>query len=1014
MFRRFPFLFLLLTLVGLLGAALTVPYARSATPQPLGLRIGDVWRIGEVDGSDREFGQVKRGYTSFMDAHQNPVIYTIGRSVSADWPFIHPSSHDSWAGGKAWTFSIKFPLALEPTVPFHLIIGALAIFEPSQINITVNGVRVQSRRLPDIGSGSELAFGPGRSGPVTPLAFDIPATALKLGENDIGITLDDGSWIIYDYVLLTKRTDIPTIPQKDLLKQFRQGVMSNITDIVFAERQPGRDGHWYANFSYCCFNPARTAYGFGGKLNRMNLQTGIVTTLLEDKQGGVRDPQVSYDGKKILFSYRKGGSPYYHLYEINTDGSRLKQLTDGPYDDIEPTYLPNGDLVFVSSRCNRWVNCWHVKVAVLYTCQADGSRIRPISSNNEQDNTPWPLPDGRLIYTRWEYVDRSQVDYHHLWSAAPDGVGQTVFYGNERPGYVMIDAKPVPYTDQVVASFSPGHGATEHVGYVAVVDPKGGPDDPSGVRLISSDPGYRDPWAFSADSFMASTGSSIVLMDETGSTQEIYRLSAEASQAGMTINEPRPIIAHSPERIIPSRVKPEIATGKLFLEDVYCGNSMQGVRRGDIKKLLVLESLPKPVNFTGGMEPLSYGGTFTLERILGEVPVEADGSAFMELPSLRSVFFVALDKNDMAVKRMQSFTCVQPGETSGCAGCHESRETAPAFSKRLMAMQRPASHPQPILGVPEVLDFPRDIQPVLDRSCVSCHNGDKRAGNADLTGDHGPMFSMSYFALTARSQVADGRNLARSNYAPRTIGSSASPMMAKLEPSHHGVKVTDREKKLVRLWIETGASYPGTYASLGSGMIGGYTENTLDRSDLAWPETKRGMDAMQRRCVSCHTGARALPLSVSDNLGRNPWEYMEANDPRRTYARHLLYNLSQPEKSLILRAPLSRAGGGLELCGGKNAPFAGAGDPDYRAILMAIRAASNKLTEIKRFDMPGFRPREDWIREMQNYGILSSTLPEKASIDYYAAETAYWRSLWYRPVPLRPGRIVSRRSSPVQ
>src|SRR5262249_43176695 len=152
------------------------------------------------------------------------------------------------------------------------------------------------------------------------------------------------------------------------------------------------------------------AYGEGARLYRLHLRTGRLTALLADDGGGIRDPQVDYNGRKILFSYRPGGTENYHLYEINADGSGLRQLTDGPFDDIEPTYLANGDLIFVSSRAKRWVNCWLTQVATLHTASADGTRIRPLSSNNEQDNTPWPMPDGRILYTRWEYVDRSQVD----------------------------------------------------------------------------------------------------------------------------------------------------------------------------------------------------------------------------------------------------------------------------------------------------------------------------------------------------------------------------------------------------------------------------------------------------------------------------------------------------------------------------------------------------------------------------------------------------------------------------
>jgi len=148
----------------------------------------------------------------------------------------------------------------------------------------------------------------------------------------------------------------PTGRAETLLDHFRAGPMKAVDDIVFAVRQPGKDGHWYANFSYYAADAHRKAYGNGGRLCRLN-RAGEVTVLLDDPAGGVRDPQVNYDATQIIFSYRRGGTPNYLLYEIHPDGTGLKQLTTGDYDDIEPTYLPDGSLVFVSSRCKRWVNC---------------------------------------------------------------------------------------------------------------------------------------------------------------------------------------------------------------------------------------------------------------------------------------------------------------------------------------------------------------------------------------------------------------------------------------------------------------------------------------------------------------------------------------------------------------------------------------------------------------------------------------------------------------------------------
>ena len=248
-----------------------------------------------------------------------------------------------------------------------------------------------------------------------------------------------------------------------------------------------------------------------------------------------------------------------------------------------------------------------------------------------------------------------------------------------------------------------------------------------------------------------------------------------------------------------------------MLADVYRGRNMHGVTPGSIKKLLVLETLPKPMNYTGGMEPLSYGGTFTLERVLGTIPVESDGSACATVPAMRSLFFVALDEQDLSVKRMQSFMTVMPGETVTCIGCHESRTEAPSYQMpQLEAVRRAPSIMEPFSDVPDVFDFPRDVQPILDRHCVACHDTPRREGGLILAGDHGPVFSLSYYALIARDLISDGRN-GMGNRLPRSIGSSASRLLRYLRGDHYNAQLTEREQRIVRLWLDSGAPYPGTY-----------------------------------------------------------------------------------------------------------------------------------------------------------------------------------------------------------
>ena len=794
--------------------------------------------------------------------------------------------------------------------------------------------------------------------------------------------------------------------------RFQAGPMAGVSDVVFCARIPNSgDGHWYANIGYYAHDPNRKAWREGAKLFRLNLASGKLTTLLDDPRGGIRDPQVHYDGKKILFSYRKGGTENYLLHEINADGTGLRQITTGDYDDFEPTYLPDGDIVFVSTRCKRWVNCWLTQVAVMHRCGPDGQDVRAISSNNEHDNTPWPMNDGRLLYTRWEYVDRSQVDYHHLWVANPDGTGQMNWYGNLHPGIVMIDAKPIPGSDKVVAIFSPGHGQLEHAGTITVVNPNAGPDNKAFAKNISRNNQFRDPWAFSENCFMAAQGQSLVLMDEAGATEIVFKLSEEDTKRGMLLQEPRPLIAHAREPVIYPRVNPTAPTGKLILANVYEGRDMTGVARGDIKKLLVLESLPMPIHYTGGMDPISYGGTFTLERVVGTVPVEDDGSAYMELPALRSLFFVALDKDDLSVKRMQSFLTVQPGETSSCVGCHEQRTRTPGSQSALAtakAVRGAPSKVEPIADVPEVFDFPRDIQPILDQLCVECHGYEKtaaggpRAGRLLLTGDRGPMFSHSYYMLTIAKLFSDGRNQARSSYAPRMLGSSNSRILKMLDGSHYDVKATEHQKKMLRLWIESGAAYPGTYAALGSGMIGGYAENQMVNADFDWPATKSAAEVINRRCASCHeVPGRLLPRALADERGVSFWR-PEWDDPRLNTSRHIVFNLSRPEKSLMLLAPLAETAGGWGLCRDPQTKqpvkvFADTMDADYQKLLAHCVAGKERLEQVKRFDMTDFTPRSDWVREMKRYGILAADPSAGSGFDVYNTERKYWESLWYRP-----------------
>ncbi len=801
--------------------------------------------------------------------------------------------------------------------------------------------------------------------------------------------------------------------QTEMLAAALHGDGNAFEEIIFAQRVSGRD-HWYGNFGHYCETESpysraaltvdgdmRYAFAAGGRLCRYNLRTGELRVLLDDPEGGIRDPHVHYDGRKVLFSYRRGAGKTFHLYEIGVDGGDLTQLTDGPDNDIEPVYTPDGGIVFCSSRCHRYVPCWRTQVATLYRCDADGGNVRMLSNNAEQENTPWMLPDGRVLYMRWEYVDRNQLLYHHLWTVNPDGAGVMVYFGNQHRGYAMLDAKPIPGTQNVVASFSPGHGRAEHMGYVTIVDPRNGPDDMRRARRVGKR-AFRDPYPVTSRHFLVADARGIHVLDDQGREQLAFKPARPGRR--WACHEPRPLRSRPREPVVTDRVQLDRNTGQLVLSDVYRGRNMEGVKRGDITQLLVLEQLPKPANFSGGQEPLTIGGTFTLERILGTVPVESDGSASFEVPALKSVFFVALDARDRAVKRMHSFVTVQPGETTGCVGCHEERVRAPhpRTRPRILALERQPSKITPMPDIPDVLDFPRDVQPILDRHCVRCHNAHKRPKGVDLSGDRTPFYTNSYWTMFTHGLVRDGRN-GYGNAAPRSTGSAASPLLDILESGHRGrVKASEREKTIARLWIDSGAPYPGTYGALGSGM-----------APVKFPK-----DTMRRRCASCHTATERSYRNVKKGAfyyqfgPRKPPQPLLDSAQDIILLRHLAYfrlgesrlyqalcNLDHPEKSLLLLAPLAKEAGGLQLCG--NSVFENTDDPDYREILGTIREAAAELQQTKRFDMPDFRPNRFYIREMQNYGVLPVDLAPNTPLDVYATDQAYWQTFEYRVEPAR-------------
>ena len=803
------------------------------------------------------------------------------------------------------------------------------------------------------------------------------------------------------FAAVTDGADVLPLASRKII-QNKQGLQRlaqlGIDQAIFTTRLSYDDGHWYANIGYYCDDENKKAYSGNGKpdesmLYLLDVAEAKVRVLFDPKGGSIRDPQLHYDGKTVLFSFRRPDSDYYNLYEMQIDGTGLMRITDIPYDDFEATYLPDDDIVFVSTRSKRWVGCWMTQVGTLFRCARDGRNLRPLSVNLEHDNTPTVLPDGRILYTRWEYVDRSQVGYHHFWTMNPDGTNVAAYFGNQEHYPLYIEPEPIPGTDQLLVIDSPGHGRADHRGYVCTMEAKYGPDDKRGLRRITPKPQFNDPAPIGSSHFLVASYKKILLGTHDGELVTLLTYEGEAN-----MHEPIPVMRRPREKIVAERTQENEPTGRIVLADVYSGRNMEGIKRGEIKELLVLEALPKPVNFSGGMELTSWLGTFMLERVLGTVPVEVDGSAYFEAPAGRPVLFVALDADGMSVKRMQSFTNVMPGETLGCVGCHEQRMQSPVASagpNTLMALKREPSRIKSFAGLPDVIDFRKHVQPVLDEHCISCHNFQNREGQISLTEDLGYCWSMAYYTLLATNQVADGRN-GYGNQKPRTIGSSASGLMRKIDGSHYDVTVTPDQWRTIWMWLESGAPYAGTYAGLRNAEDQG-------RDNMTWAVFATA--GMNQRCRTCHKPdgeAPPLPLTLSEEdrrklvreLGTAPHERIVQKDDFR-FSGHVLLNLSRPELSPLLLGPLTKEAGGWGTC---PSAFTGKDDIAYKVLLAAIEKQKKRLQDVPRFGTPEFKPNKQYVREMKRFGVLPLEFDlGRDPIDVFETDQRYWKQFWYRP-----------------
>jgi len=656
--------------------------------------------------------------------------------------------------------------------------------------------------------------------------------------------------------------------------------------LLFVKRQTYHSSHFYTDFIDGCSR-------YGGNLCVLDLPSGQVADLVPEMKDGIFGRfDLHFTATKVVFDWKKAPKEGFRIYEIDIDpktGARTggpRQLTFPPddeaarirkydnsfiggtarmyyhqTDDMHPCYLPDGGIVFASSRCEYGTLCDSpdaLATTVLHRMDGDGSHITKLTNSPVSEFSPSMMADGRVLYTRWEYVDKGQLGIKCLWAMHPDGSGSVEIYGNDIrvppsflhgrqiPGYANLFVflgtphypqsgigtviradmtKPIR-TREPMTYITPHVDIRQEPGWNHLVDGKW-------VRHTRG-PLYMDPYPLSREVFLVSHNPDkpwndpkaygLCLLTESGAHQWVHR------DPAISCWEPYPLRPRPTPPVLPSALDPKLAARNLavcLVQDVHHG--MEGIRPGEVKYLRVMEQLPRPWDarrfwdqrsrYNGHTNLVSRGKAIAAKAMWGVVPVREDGSAHFYVPANRNIYFQALDANYMELQRERTYVNYMPGERRSCVGCHDTPDDTP-HGRRAAPL---ALGERPVLPGPQpgdttgrqVLHFPSYVQPVLDKFCVKCHGGAKPKAGLDLTHQLTTHFSRSYERLLRMVPTyAEASDWDGSPYAPpKSIGSHRSRLIRALREGKGHTELELPQWAFVRFatWVDASGVYYGSY-----------------------------------------------------------------------------------------------------------------------------------------------------------------------------------------------------------
>jgi formylglycine-generating enzyme required for sulfatase activity len=560
----------------------------------------------------------------------------------------------------------------------------------------------------------------------------------------------------------------------------------------------------------------------------------------------VSDVDVDFDASRVMFS-SIGSSDRWRLFEANADGSGLRQITpDIPdVDHFDSCYLPDGRIAFTSSTTYQGMPCINggAPMAQLFTCDDRGKNIRQLTFEQDSDWTPSVHENGQLMYLRWEYSDIPHYFSRLLFHANPDGTGQMeYFHSNSYFPNGFFYGRSIPGHPSEVVGIISGHHGIPRSGRMIVYDPARGREESDGA--VQELPGGRGrkvatfirdtliegvwpqvlqpyPLADYANSRHAAEGGKYFLVSmkrEEGSLWGIYLIDVFNNVTlikeveGAALLEPIPFRAVPRPPVIPDRARPGEKESTVYLSDIYSGPGLKGIPRGTVKSLRLFSYHFNYLN-TGGHASVGIQSGWDIKRILGTVPVEADGSASFKVPANTPISVQPLDEKGRALQLMRSWFTGMPGEVVSCVGCHDRQNSTPV-ARGNIASRRAPSAIQPWYGPPRPFAFRTEVQPVLDRHCTSCHNGSMKP---NFTSDTASTFFTDDSAYIALQSYVHRYGPESDYHLPRAMEyhASTSMLFQTLDRGHHGVKLDAESYDRLVTWADLNAPWRGSWGECG-------------------------------------------------------------------------------------------------------------------------------------------------------------------------------------------------------